>query len=184
GDARDHEARVRLEQPVGAEVPALEGTRPEVLEQHIRTAGELEQDLLTALDPEVERAALLVPRLHRPPERAPLVAGLAPFAKRVRLPGRLDLDDLGAHVAEQPPRERPGEEHPELDDAHAGERARPVGAARRRRGLDGGRGPVSPAWIACTCATSRSRASNRCSFMTSSARSASRSASAFVICRW
>src|SRR5262249_24630607 len=115
---------------------------------------------------------------------APRVAALAPVAKGVRLPGRLDLDDLGAHVAEQPPRERPGEEHPELDDAHAGERARPVGAARRRRGLDGGVGHVSPAWIAWTCATSRSRASNRCSFMTSSARSASRSASVLVIWRW
>ena len=39
---------------------------------------------------------------------------------------RLDLDDLGSHVAEQPPGERTSEEHAELEDADPGERARPV----------------------------------------------------------
>ena len=58
---------------------------------------------------------------------AALVAGLAPLAQRVGLAGRLDLDHLGAHVAEQPAGERAGEQRPELDHPHARERA---GASR------------------------------------------------------
>src|SRR3712207_7435682 len=54
------------------------------------------------------------------------------FAQRVRLPGRLDLDDLGAHVAEQPAGERAGEQHPELDDAYPRERARASRVADRK----------------------------------------------------
>ena len=56
---------------------------------------------------------------------AALVARLAPVAERIGLPGRLDLDDLRAHVAEQAPGERPREQRPELDHAHARERAGP-----------------------------------------------------------
>ena len=59
-------------------------------------------------------------------KRAALVAGLAPVAQRVGLAGRLDLDHLGAHVAEQPSGERPCEQRPELDHAHPGERAGPA----------------------------------------------------------
>src|SRR5581483_152024 len=121
-----------------------------------------------------------------PPQRPALVARLAPLAERIGLTRRLDLDHLRAHVAEQPAGERPREEHAELDHADARERARPVFGARRRRRRDRGVGQAGSAacWIARTCETSRSRASNRCSFITSSARSASPSATAFAICRW
>ena len=80
----------------------------------------------------------------------------------------------------------PASSMPELDDADAGERPRAVGLARplraaRRRGRSslGLRLELAP-----SCATSRSRASKTCSFMISSARSASRAASALVIWRW
>jgi hypothetical protein len=72
---------------------------------------EAEQQLLTALLAQVERHALLVARLHRPPERPALVARVAPVAERVGLARWLDFDDLGAHVTQQPPGERAGEEH-------------------------------------------------------------------------
>ena len=85
---------------------------------------------------EVERDALLVPRLHGPPQRPALVARLAPVAQRVGLSGRLDLDHLGAHVAQQPPGERPREQRAELDHAHARERAR-TGVAACRTGSPG-----------------------------------------------
>ena len=136
---------------------------------------------------QVERAALLVPRLDGPPERAALVARLPPLAERVGLARRLDLDDLGAHVAEQPAGERPREEHPQLDHPDAGERPRAAGLAPRRLSGDCGVGhqcPSSASGCARTWETSRSRASNTCSFMTSSARSASLVASALTICRW
>ena len=61
--------------------------------------------------------------------------GLPPGADRVGGAGRLDLDDLGAHVAEQPARERPGDQRADLDDADpvqsAGGIAAPVSASRR-----------------------------------------------------
>ena len=40
-----------------------------------------------------------------------------------RAPRRLDLDDLGAHVAEQAPGERPGDQRADLDDPDAVQRA-------------------------------------------------------------
>ena len=54
---------------------------------------------------------------------AALVASLAPLAQRVGLPRRLDLDHLGAHVAEQPAGERAREQRAELDHPHARQRA-------------------------------------------------------------
>ena len=95
---------------------------------------ELEQQLLPALLAEVQRDALLVARLHRPPERAALVARLAPVADRVGLARRLDLDDLGADVAEQAARERPGEQLAELDRRGRRRAARGRSRSRARRG--------------------------------------------------
>ena len=90
---------------------------------------------------EIERDAFLVPRLHRPPERPALVASVTPVAERIGLSGRLDLDHLGAHVAEQAPGERPREQRAELDHPHARERARPG----RGRASSGHRSPtISP----------------------------------------
>src|SRR5581483_365540 len=171
------------------EVPALERSGAEVLDEDVALLRKLEQELLPALRAEVERAALLVPRLDRPPQRAAVVPRPTPLPHRVRLPRRLDLDDLCAHVAEQPAGERPGEEHPELDHPNARQRARPVGA--RAGGLGRERGPAHSAFVSAVSAssarrraTSRSRASNTCSFMISSARSESRAVSAVTIWRW
>ena len=125
GDACEHDAGVRRRQPLVAEVPALERARAEVLGDDVRDADELEQELLAPRLAQVERDALLVPRLYGPPEGAALVASVAPVAQRVGLAGRLDLDHLGAHVAEQPAGERACEQRAELDQAHARERAGP-----------------------------------------------------------
>jgi hypothetical protein len=183
GDARDDESRVHLPELVRPDPPLLERAGAEVLDEDVAVLDEVEQQLLPSLLPQVECDALLVARLHRPPEGAPLVARLAPLAQRVRLPRWLDLDDLGAHVAEQPAGEGTGEQHAELDDADAGERAGPVALALRSRGGDCGIGHSSPS-SSRQCARSRSRASKMCSFMISSARSASRVSSARVICEW
>ena len=50
--------------------------------------------------------------------------GLAPGAKRIRHAWRFDLDDLRAHVAEQPPGERSGDQRADLDDPDPVERSR------------------------------------------------------------
>ncbi len=182
-DARDHEARIRLPELLRREVPALERPGAEVLGQDVAVLDEAAEQLLTALGAEVQRHALLVARLHRPPERTALVARLAPLPQRIGLPRRLDLDHLGAHVPEQAAGEGPGEQHAELDDANTCERARaarvPLAGGRARGRLAQ---PVS-SW-ARTWPTRTSRASNTCSFITSSARSPSRASSARVICRW
>ena len=47
----------------------------------------------------------------------------APMAHGIALAGRLDLDDLGAHVAEQLPAEGTCDERAELEHSKVGERA-------------------------------------------------------------
>src|SRR4029079_11654614 len=66
GDARQDEAAVDLGEPLVPEAPALERPRPEVLGQHLGYTHQLEQQLLAAGRAEVERHALLVPRLDGP----------------------------------------------------------------------------------------------------------------------
>ncbi len=188
GDAREDEPRVDLAQPLVAEVPLLERPGPEVLHQHVRVLREPEQQRLPLLVTEVQRDALLVARLHGPPERAALVAGLAPVPDRVGTPWRLDLDDLRPQIAQQAPGERPGEELPELHDPHARERAAGFGrgclpALPRRVGHVLSTSSRARACSSSTWATRTSRASSTCSFITSSARSASRRSSARVIWR-
>ena len=74
--------------------------------------------LAAALVAQVDRDRPLVARDRRPPEAAPVVEH-APPAHRVAGPGRLDLDHVGAEVAEQLARERAGDERAELEDAQA-----------------------------------------------------------------
>ena len=70
-DPGEDESRIRLAEALPAEIPLLERPRSEVLGQDVGLLDELEQQLLAPLRPEVERDALLVARLHRPPEERP-----------------------------------------------------------------------------------------------------------------
>ena len=130
-DSREDDSRVHRGHLLVPDVPTLEGARPEVLRHDVRLLGEAQEQLLPAFLAEVQRHALLVPRLHRPPERAPLVARLTPVADRVGLTRCFDLDDLGSHVTEQPTGEGPGKQGSELD--HPDSRQRPDPQALRRR---------------------------------------------------
>src|SRR5207253_10179608 len=183
GDARQDDPRVHVLHSLEADVPALERAGPEVLRDDVRPADELEQELLAALRSQVQRHALLVTGLDRPPERTSLIARLAPFADGIGPARILDLDDLGAEIAEQPSGERPREQRPELYHPHARERSDPArlldGCGAPHRLL----GPGALNWRPLLD-TARSRASKTCSRITSSARSASRTLNAFVICRW
>ena len=78
-DPDEDDAGVHLGEPVVTEVPSLERAGAEVLGDRVCDADELEQELLPSLLAQVQRDALLVPRLHGPPERPALVPREAPF---------------------------------------------------------------------------------------------------------
>src|SRR5262249_7230799 len=83
--------------------------------------------------------------------------GRAPFARVVAGAGPLDLDHVGAEVAEELRAGRTGEDARHVEDAQAGERAGPAGGGRgghdapvvrgggARRAAGGGAGPVPAA---------------------------------------
>ena len=82
-------------------------------------------DVLTTRVAQVDRDRSLVARDRRPPEAAAVDAhAVAPHD--VADAGRLDLDHVGAEVAEQLARERARDERAELEDAQAGERCAAV----------------------------------------------------------
>src|SRR5699024_3431792 len=83
--------------------------------------GEATDEVPPFLVTQVERdGPLVAPDAGLPEPLA--VADDAPAAHRIAVAGRLDLDDLGAVVTQQLPRERPGDEAAELEDPHAVER--------------------------------------------------------------
>ena len=155
GDARDDEAGVERVQHLGADAPAFERAGSEVLDQHVGVGDELLEELRAVGVAEVQRDRLLVAADHLPPQRH-AVLDVAVAAHRVAALGVLDLDHVGAEVAEHGRGHRSGEERCQVDHLEARERAGGEGSSRRvghagdprgrlRRGEDGsGREPVSP----------------------------------------
>ena len=117
------DARIAFAQNVVTKAPLLQRAGPEVLDDDVGALDEVEEQFAAAGDAQVQRHRLLVAGMHRPEDVVSVQLGLAPGAQRVGLPGRLDLDHLGAHVAEQPAGERPGDQRADLDHADAVERA-------------------------------------------------------------
>jgi hypothetical protein len=78
-DPDEDDAGVHVGEPVVTELPSLEGAGAEVLGDRVCDADELEQELLPSPLAQVQRDALLVPRLHGPPERPALVPREDPF---------------------------------------------------------------------------------------------------------
>src|SRR5690606_29199247 len=109
-DADHDETRIALRELLIAATPLLHCAGTEVLEQKVRARSEIAQQLLAFRPPEIQGDRFLVARDHRPPERLAMRLLAAPLPHRVALPGRLDLYDLGAHVAEQLTAERSGEQ--------------------------------------------------------------------------
>ena len=101
------------------EAPLLQRPGPKVLYQHIGARDEVPEQLLAAGLTQVEGDGLLVARDDRPPHRQPATPG----THGVTGAGRLDLDDLGAHVAEELAAERARDQGPELEDADVRQRA-------------------------------------------------------------
>jgi hypothetical protein len=123
-EARDgavDEPGIVLPQAVVAETEPLHRAGPEVLEHHVRRLDQRPEDLLPFRRLQVQREALLV-AVHGEEIRGLAARERRPAPRVVALAGLLDLDDLGAHVAEGHGAERPGEHARQVDDAHARQR--------------------------------------------------------------
>ena len=121
-DAHQHEAGVHGLQLVRPQAPLLHGAGPEILAEDVGLGDEaLEEGSALGLA-EVEGDRLLVALLGEPGVAIAARTRRAELAERVAQPRLLDLDDLGAELAEDGRGERPGDEGRKVDDADAVER--------------------------------------------------------------
>jgi hypothetical protein len=81
-------------------------------------ADQLLRDLLPLLLPQVQCDRALVARLHLPPDRR-AVLDQPPVAQRIARARRLDLDHVGAEVAERLAGKGAGDQLAHLDDPQA-----------------------------------------------------------------
>ncbi len=139
GDRAVDQPRVRFAKGLEAEAEALHRAGTEVLQHYIGARDEPAQDGLPLRRLEVEGEALLA-AINRHE-----VGGLAPregrpSARVVSLARLLDLDDLGAHVAQRHGAEGARQHAGEVDDADARQRrpCRGGPAGRRLPGSDAG----------------------------------------------
>ena len=123
GHAHQDDAPIAFAQHVVTEIPLLQGAGPEVLDDDVGLLDEVEEELAALGLAQVQRHGLLVARVDRPEEVVSVEFGLTPGAQRIWGAWWLDLDDLGAHVAQQSPGERSGDQRADLDDPDAVERA-------------------------------------------------------------
>ena len=165
GDVQHHDVRVGGVHRLVVDAPALEGARPVADDQHVADVEQPVEQLLALGLAQVERDAALV-AADALPHEADAVAAVAPRAHRVAGAGRLDLDDLGAELAERGAHHRARGEGRRFDDPQPVQRTGSAGrgdrAGRFRHGGRQGaaRGPGSrAAWRRCTrCGTARGAA--------------------------
>ena len=118
-----HQARVGRAQRLAVQAPARHQPRPEGLDQHVGARGQPARQLEVARVAEVERERALVAVEPEVVGRLALAPRRAPRARVVAAVGALDLDHVGAEVAEQHRRERPGEHAREVGHEDAVERS-------------------------------------------------------------
>ena len=124
GNRRVHQARVRGSERRVVEALRRSGARPEVLHEDVSLLEKPVQDLPSFGVLEIERDAFLVAvdaeevRAFAAKERRAPATGVVPSARL------LDLDDPGAHVAEQHRAIRPGKHPGEVENRETVERTR------------------------------------------------------------
>ena len=124
-DAGVHQARIDFAQCRVIDLQARCDARPVVLHQDVGAANELVEDLAArgALQVDFDAALVAVERQEAAAVRA-LEAKTHRTARLVALAGRLDLDDVGAHVAEQHAAERPRHHLADVEDLEMRKRKR------------------------------------------------------------
>ena len=121
GDGAANEPRSRLLEPGVGEAPFVQRSQPEIIDEDVGFLDQPGKDFLPGRVGHVERQGALVA------VDAEKIGGLgaderrAPMPRIVAVVGRLDLDDVGAHVAQHHGAERTGEDTGEIDDADSGE---------------------------------------------------------------
>ena len=117
------------------EMPALEGARPVVGDEHVAHRQEPVEELLAVGHPQVEGHAPLV-AVDALPDQADVTLALAPRAQRVADAGLLDLDHLGPELPEGGGHHRPGGQGGGVD--HPEPLEGPRGLSHRRPPTAGG----------------------------------------------
>ena len=119
-DVQQNQARVFGGKPGIVQAPGLHFSGPVVFDHDVGVAREARQNPRTLGLGQIDRHQLLVARDHLPPQ------GDAVFdraeAAHIVAARRLDLDHLGAEVAQMRADHRPGENGPQVEDAQIGER--------------------------------------------------------------
>ena len=121
GDPQHHQGWVDLLQIRRAESPFLQHSGAEVLDHHVGLGDQAAQDVLTLGFAEVQGDGPLVAGDDLPPQ-AVAVLGQAVGAGGIAA-GMLDLDDVGAPVAEQHRGDRSGVDGSQVQHPQPGERA-------------------------------------------------------------
>jgi hypothetical protein len=97
GDAHHEESRIAREQYGRREAHLLERAGAIVLDLDLRGFGQAQEHLARGVPAQIEAEALLVARVHQPPQRH--AAGFT-VPEVVAAPGLLDLDHLRAEVSQ------------------------------------------------------------------------------------
>ena len=111
-----------LEPGIG-EAPFLQRTDPEIVDQNVRVLDQPSENFLPGRHSHVEREGALVAVDAEKIRGLGADEGRTPMPRIVTVAGGLDLDDVGAHVAQHHGAERAGENTGEIDDADSSERA-------------------------------------------------------------
>jgi hypothetical protein len=120
GHADHDQLRVAREQHVRTQAHLLERAGAIVLDQHLRRAGEAEQQLAPGVLAQIEAEALLVARVDLPPQRHALRLPVPEVVAAARL---LDLDHLGAEVGQHVRQDVARDQARQVQHPHAIERA-------------------------------------------------------------
>ena len=118
GDAYDDQIGIGFVQNVGREPHLFQRAGPVVLDQHVGLGDETQQRVLRRRVAQVEHDGALVAAVGLPVQR---LAVVAPLAQRIAL-RRLDLDDVGAEIAELQRQHVAGDEPRQVEHADAVER--------------------------------------------------------------
>ncbi len=126
------EAGIEPDQVLGVQVPRLEPTGPEVLDEDVALRGELADEVLVGRVMEIGGHRQLAARLDEVPQRVGAVPRHPPLPERVSPVRVLDLDDLRAEVREDAAGEGSGNQGAEFQNPEVSQRAslrhRPSGA--------------------------------------------------------
>ena len=134
-NAHQNGARVQPLELVISQSPFFQRSGPEILDNDIAFCRQLPQQFATALLLQIERDALLVAAFRQPDQRVAAFGIGAEAAQRIADIGRLDLDHLGAELAEDRRAIRARDEGAEIEHPDPFKRTHDLPSARAARSI-------------------------------------------------